>query len=60
MRIVLKNHTPTAAWVIAELNIHLEDLVSTKTVHEIHKSNIHDRAAFTRSLITDSNVQMRK
>jgi hypothetical protein len=25
MRIVLKNHTPSSAWVTAELNIHLED-----------------------------------
>jgi transposase len=31
-RIVSKNHTTTAAQVTAELNIHLEDNVSTKTV----------------------------
>jgi hypothetical protein len=30
--IVLKNHRTTAAQVTAELNIHLEDTVSTKTV----------------------------
>jgi transposase len=30
-RIVSKNHKTTAAQVIAELNIHLEDPVSTKT-----------------------------
>jgi hypothetical protein len=60
-RIVLKNHTPTSAWVTAELNIHLEDPVSIKTVQrELHKFNIHSRAAFAKSLITDSNAQMRK
>jgi hypothetical protein len=60
-RIVLKNHRPTAAQVTAELNIHLEDPVSTKTVqHEIHKSNIHSRAATAKPLITESNAQMRK
>jgi transposase len=31
-RIVSKNHTTTSAQVTAELNIHLEDLVSTKTI----------------------------
>jgi hypothetical protein len=30
MRTVLKNHRTTAAQVTAELNIHLEDPVSTK------------------------------
>jgi hypothetical protein len=32
MRIVLKTHRTTAAKVAAELNIHLEDPASTKTV----------------------------
>jgi hypothetical protein len=31
-RIVPKNHRTTAAQVTAEINIHLEDPVSTKTV----------------------------
>jgi hypothetical protein len=31
-RIVLKNHSTAAAQVTAELNIYLEDPVSTKTV----------------------------
>jgi hypothetical protein len=40
-RIVSKNHRTTAAKVTAELNIHFEDPVSTKTVRcELHKSNI--------------------
>jgi transposase len=42
---VSKIHTVTAAQMIAELSIHREDHVSTKTVrHELHKSSIHDRA----------------
>jgi hypothetical protein len=45
----------------AELNIHLDDPVSTKTVRrELHKSNIHGRAAIAKHLITESNAQMRK
>jgi transposase len=50
--IVLKNHTNTAAQ-----NNHLEDPVSTKTVqHELHKTNIHGRAAVAKPLITESNT----
>jgi transposase len=56
-----KNHRTTAAHVTAELNIHLEDPVSTKTVRrELHESNIHCRAAIAKPLITDCNAQMRK
>jgi hypothetical protein len=59
-RIVSKNHT-TAAQVTAELNIHLENPVSTKTVQcELHKSNIHSRAATAKTLIIKSNAQMCK
>jgi hypothetical protein len=40
--------------VTAELNIHIEDLVSTKTARcELHKSNIHGRAAIAKPLITE-------
>jgi hypothetical protein len=36
----------------AELNIHLEDSASTKTVaRELHKSNIHARAATAKPLL---------
>jgi transposase len=60
-RIVLKNHRTTAAQVTAELNIHLEDPVSTRTVrHELHKSNIHGRVAIVKPLNTKSNAQMCK
>jgi hypothetical protein len=60
-RLVLKNHTTTAAQVTAELNIHLEDPVPTKTVwHELHKSNIHGKAATAKPMITESNAQMFK
>jgi hypothetical protein len=54
-RIVSKNHRATAAQMTAELNIHLEDPVSTKTVRrEFHKSNIHGRAAIVKPLITEN------
>jgi predicted transcriptional regulator len=45
----------------AELNIHLEDPVSTKTVRrEFQKSNNHGRAAIAKPLITERYAQMRK
>jgi hypothetical protein len=54
--VVSKNHQATAAQVTAEPNIHLEDLVSTKTVRrELHKSNIHGRATIAKPLITEIN-----
>jgi transposase len=60
-RIVLINHTTTAAQVTAELNIHLEDPVSTKTIQcELHKSNIHGRAEIAKPLFHESNVQVCK
>jgi transposase len=60
-RIVSKNHRTTAAQVAAELNIHLEDPLSAKTVgHELYKSIIHSGAAVAIPLITESNAQMRK
>jgi hypothetical protein len=52
-RIVSKNYRTTAPQVTAELNILLEDPVSTKTVRcELHKSNIYSRAAIAKPLIT--------
>jgi transposase len=61
LRIVSKNHRITAAQVTTELNIHLVDPVSTKTVRrELHISNIHSRAAIAKPLITESKAQMRK
>jgi adenosine deaminase len=60
-KIVSKNHRTTTAQVTAELNIHLDDSVSRKTVQrELHKSHIHGRAATAEPLITESNAQMRK
>jgi hypothetical protein len=53
-RIVSKNHRNIAAQLIAELNIHLEDPVSTKTVRrELHKANIHGRLTITKPLIIE-------
>jgi predicted transcriptional regulator len=44
-RTVSKNHITTTVQVTPELNILLEDPVSTKTGHDLHKSNIHSMAA---------------
>jgi hypothetical protein len=53
-KIVSKNHTTAAVQVTAKLNIHLEDSVTTKTVQrELHKSNIHGRAATAELLIAE-------
>jgi hypothetical protein len=63
LRTVLENHRTTAAlgdWT-EELNVSLEDQVSTKTVQrELHKSTIHSRVAIAKPLITESNAHMRK
>jgi transposase len=60
-RIVSKSDRTTAVQVTAELNIDLEDPVSTKTVWcELHKSNIHARAVIVKPLITEINAQMLK
>jgi hypothetical protein len=46
----------SAAQLTAELNIHLEDPVSAKTVQsELHKCSIYGRAA-AKPLITESNA----
>ncbi|XP_076065314.1 uncharacterized protein LOC143039321 [Oratosquilla oratoria] len=60
-RIVARQHKTTAAKVTAELNTHLRNPVSTKTVRrELHKANIHGRAAIAKPLITDANAKLRK
>jgi hypothetical protein len=43
--------------VTAELNINLEDPVSTTTVsRQLHKSNIHGTDATAKPLITENNA----
>lgn len=60
-RIVAKQHKTTAAKVTAELNSHLNNPISTKTVRwEFHESNIYGRAAISKPLITDANAKLRK
>jgi len=60
-RIMSKNHRTAAARVTAKLNIHLEDPVSSQTVRrELHKSNIHGRAAIVKPLITENKSKKRK
>jgi hypothetical protein len=50
-RAASKNNS-TAALVTAEMKIHLEDPVSTKTVRrELHKFNIHGTAAIANAPI---------
>ena len=51
----------TASKVTAELNIYRKDPISTKTVRQdLHKSNIHDRAAIVKHLITENDAKRRK
>ena len=60
-RIVSKNHRTTVQKVTAELNIHPEDPVSTKAVRrELHKSNIHGRAAIAKILITENSTKIQR
>ena len=60
-RIVSENHRNTAAMVTAELNIHLEDLVPTKTViRGLHESNIHSTAVIAKPTVTENNITSRK
>jgi transposase len=60
-RIVSKNHRTAAPNVTAELNTHLEDPLSTKTVRqEFHKSNIHGRAAIAKILITENSTKSQR
>jgi transposase len=58
---VSKNHRSTAAKVTAELNIHLEGPVSTKTTRrELQRSSIHGRVAIAEPLITQNNAKSEK
>jgi hypothetical protein len=51
----------TAAKVTAEVDTYLEDPVSTNTVRQqLHKSNIHGRAATAKPLITENSAKRRK
>ena len=59
-RIVARQHKATAK-VTAELNTHLSNTVSTKTVWwEHHKANIHGRAAIAKPFITEANPKLLK
>ena len=56
-----QNHRTTAAKVTAELNIHLGEPLSIKTVRqELHISNNHGTAVIAEPLITENNIKMRK
>jgi hypothetical protein len=58
---VSKNHLTAAEKVTAELNVHLEDPVSTKRVRrKFHRSTIHGRSAIANSLITENSKKSYK
>jgi hypothetical protein len=60
-RVVSKNLGNTAVNLTAELNIHLEDPVSIKTVQqELHQFNIHSRFVIVKPLIAENNVKVEK
>jgi hypothetical protein len=56
-RNVSKYHRTTAANVQAQLNIHSEDPVSTKTAQQLHKFTIHNTVATATPLITEKMVK---
>ena len=59
-RIVSKNPRTTAPKVCAELNQHLSNPVSTKTVRrEFHKAGYHERATIRKPLLSNQNVEKR-
>ena len=62
---VSKNHKTTAAKVIAELNIQIEDRFRERERERergggVHKSNVHGRAAIAKPLITENNAKSKK
>jgi len=60
-RVMSKNHRTTAINLIAELSIHFEDPVSTKTVwQELHHCNIHSRVAVAKPLTAENNAKDEK
>jgi hypothetical protein len=60
-RIVSKNHRTTTAKVTTELYSQIEDTDCIKTARrELHKSNIHGRAAIAKPLITEYKTKKRK
>jgi hypothetical protein len=60
-RIVSKNHISTTAKVTAELDRQIEDNDCIKRVRgDLHKSNIHGRAAIAKSLINEYKAKNRK
>ena len=59
-QIVSKKHKTTAAQLTAELNVHLDSAVSSKTVcRELHRVNIHGQAAIAKSPVTRANGKRR-
>ena len=59
--IVSKNDRTAVRKGTAEFSIHPADPVSTKTVlQELHRANIHGRAAIAKLLITENSAKLQK
>ena len=60
-RIVTRKHKTTLSQITAEMNNHLQDPVSTKTIQrELHSVNIHGRVAIPKPLVTPRNAVTRR
>jgi len=56
-RTVCINHRSNAAKVTAEININLEAVSMITVWQELHKTNIHGRAAIVEPLITENSAK---
>lgn len=60
-RIVARKHKTTASQITSEMNTHLQEGVSVKTIRrELHRANIHGRAAIPKPLVTPCNARKRR
>lgn len=60
-RIVARKHKTTASQITSEMNTHLQEAVSSKTIRrELHAANIHGRAAISKPLIAPCNEFKRR
>ncbi|XP_029635029.1 uncharacterized protein LOC115210567 [Octopus sinensis] len=60
-RIVMENHQATTPKVTTELNQHLTNPVSNKTVrHELNKTGYHGRTAIWKPLLSHQSIQKRR
>ena len=57
--LVGKDHKNTAPKITAELNNHLENPLSSKSVRKLHKDGFHGRGAIRKPLFSQTNITMR-